>query len=87
MVKEPRLALKNPTGKEKVDPDCVHILQSQGKKEVGRGEEEKGIFTESRAKQQQKKEYLRPDENQPLCPDKVTPCLHRRVNTSISQEA
>lgn len=77
MVKEPRLAPKNPIGKEKVDPDCIHILQSQGKEEAGRGEEEKGTLRESRAKQQGNKEYLQPDENQPLCPNKITPCLHR----------
>lgn len=52
MVKEPRLALKNPTGKEKVDQDCVHILQTKGKKEAGREGREKDILTESRAKQQ-----------------------------------
>ena len=84
MVKEPRLAPKNPIGKEKVDPDCIHILQSQGKKEGGRGGEEKGILTESRAKQQWNN--LQPDENQPLCPNKITPCLHGWVNTNIAQE-
>lgn len=80
MVKEPRLACKNPRGKEKVDLDCIHILQSQGKKEEGKGGREKDIFIESRAKQQWNKEYLKPDENQPLCPNKITHCLHGWVN-------